>query len=132
MSELSGEDAALQSVRVRVVDAAGLKAWRPWQQPNEPWFHPAEAAKKKCAETGETVVCIHEGGDRFSWVCPGCGGLTGGTFGPEPVSGWDAPRWTREGADDALTLMPSLGCPWWRSGKCIGHWWVRDGRMVLA
>ncbi|MCU1617175.1 MAG: hypothetical protein JWO98_4715 [Frankiales bacterium] len=71
-------------------------------------------------------------GDVFYWTCPGCGGTASGELADQPVSGWEAPRWVRSGPDDALTLTPSLGCPRWREGSCIGHWWLRDGRLVLA
>jgi hypothetical protein len=84
------------------------------------------------AEHGETPVLVYPGG-QFLWVCPGCGGGTLGTFGAEPVSGWDSPRWTREGDDEHLTLTPSLGCPRWRDGTCSGgHYWLRDGELVPA
>lgn len=68
----------------------------------------------------------------FSWECPGCGHSMGGAVGPEPVSGWDNPVWQVMGTAEAPTLTPSLGCPRWREGTCTGHWWLRDGRLVVA
>lgn len=68
----------------------------------------------------------------FQWICPGCGGGNYGEIGDEPVSGWDEPRWTVHGLPDGVTLTPSLGCPQWRAGECIGHWWAREGELVLA
>ena len=68
----------------------------------------------------------------FTWFCPGCGGSNGGILADQPVNGWDSPRWVRSGDDEHLTLTPSLGCPLWRNGDCIGHWWARDGKLVLA
>lgn len=90
-----------------------------------------EARLQRIAETGHTALVAY-GNGTFGWVCPSCGGFAAGTFGPEPVSGWTEPRWTREGDAEHLTLMPSLGCPQWRDGLCNGHWWCRDGRLVLA
>lgn len=78
------------------------------------------------------VAPIRFTGDAFLWTCPGCGGTSIGDLGDEPVSGWDGPRWVRTGEDDAVSLTPSLGCPRWRQGHCVGHWWLRDGRLVLA
>lgn len=73
------------------------------------------------------------GSKSFLWACPGCGGCHIGDFGDEPVSGWEAPRWTREGDDEHLTLSPSLGCPDWRDGiRPEGHYWLRDGELVPA
>lgn len=118
------------TVPVRVVDPAGLRAWR-----NRAAVPPGEVLEdhslRKIAETGETAFCWHDGG-RFAWVCPGCGCLNGGQLGDEPVSGWDAPRWVNSGTDDKPTLTPSLGCPQWRRGQCIGHWWLRNGELVPA
>lgn len=86
------------------------------------------------AECGYTALMMTEYADRtdFLWICPGCGYGTVGTFGDAPVSGWDDPRWTREGDDEHLTLTPSLGCPRWRDGECTGHYWLRDGKLVQA
>jgi hypothetical protein len=68
----------------------------------------------------------------FQWICPGCGRCSFGQIADGPVSGWNEPRWTVEGAPDHLTLTPSLGCPNWRDGICEGHWWARDGKLVPA
>lgn len=75
-------------------------------------------------------MCFLENGRQYSWECPGCGHSLTGDIGDEPVSGWENPRWVKTGPDDAPTLMPSLGCPRWRDGTCIGHWWLRDGKLV--
>lgn len=70
---------------------------------------------------------------RFLTVCPGCGASLGGILSDVPVSGWDAPRWAIQNDNpEHLTMTPSLGCGGWRAGTCIGHWWIRDGRLVLA
>ncbi|MCU1677698.1 MAG: hypothetical protein JWM93_2456 [Frankiales bacterium] len=82
------------------------------------------------AETG--VAPIRLAGESFYWTCPACGGTAGGYLAAEPVSGWENPRWVRSGDDEHVTLSPSLGCPGWRTGECIGHWWLRDGLLVLA
>lgn len=68
----------------------------------------------------------------FTWCCPGCGELHYGQMGEQPVSGWDEPRWVNSGTRERPTLVPSLGCPRWRDGTCIGHWWLRDGELVRA
>ena len=71
--------------------------------------------------------------DRFSTICPGCGASLGGILSDVPVGGFDEPRWAIQNADpEHLTMTPSLGCGGWRAGTCIGHWWIRDGRLVLA
>ena len=92
--------------------------------------HNRDALREHVQATG--IAPLRITGDAFLWTCPGCGGTAMGTLGDEPVSGWDEPRWVRTGPDDAITLTPSLGCPRWRHGECIGHWWLRDGRLVLA
>jgi hypothetical protein len=92
---------------------------------------PKAEVRQLVAITGIAPVRIM--GQSFYWTCPGCGGTAGGTFDDQPVSGWDAPRWTRDGDDEHLTLNPSLGCPGWRDGTCpTGHWWLRDGELVPA
>jgi hypothetical protein len=89
-----------------------------------------DARVRHIEATGETLLRIGHG--EFYWICPGCGGCAGGTLGEQPVSGWDAPRWVMTGPLDRPTFTPSLGCPTWRRGKCEGHWWLRDGNLVLA
>lgn len=113
---------------------------REWRQPL--WGAGLHQAVKDAIEaSGEVLVYFWTereawGKDNevehFTWYCPGCGSSNGGTLGDQPVSGWDNPRWVRSGDDDHLTLTPSLGCPLWRTGDCVGHWWARDGRLVLA
>lgn len=71
--------------------------------------------------------------DRFCIICPGCGGNIGGILSDVPVGGWDEPRWAIQNeAPEHLTMTPSLGCGGWRVGSCIGHWWIRDGGLVLV
>lgn len=93
-----------------------------------------EANKAVIAEQGWTWFVLSEYADRtdFLWVCPGCGAGATGTLGDEPVGGWESPRWVMEGMPGKPTLTPSLGCRNWRDGTCIGHWWLRDGELVLA
>lgn len=117
---------------ILVVSQADLKTWLTAPGGGDR----AEYVREKVAELGETVLCWLDpqpgAPQRFSWVCPGCGGLTGGYIGDEPVSGWDSPRWVNTGTREAPTLAPSLGCPDWRTGTCPGHYWVREGRLVEA
>jgi hypothetical protein len=69
----------------------------------------------------------------FLWVCPGCRRGCMGQLGGQPVSGWDNPRWTREGDDEHLTLVPSLGCAGWKNGDCPeGHYWLRNGELEVV
>lgn len=89
------------------------------------------ALRDRMGETAETVL-LWQGKDpakpvSFLWMCPGCGGTYGGNLGDQAVGGWDAPRWVNSGTLERPTLAPSLGCPFWRDGKCRGHWWLRDG-----
>lgn len=109
---------------IRVLAQDELTAWRDGVRGRE-----AQAAK--LAECGYVPVAFLNDG-WFTWLCPGCGYFSHGRVGDEPVSGWNEPRWTVAGLPDTLTLMPSLGCPRWREGECIGHWWARDGKLVLA
>jgi len=55
-------------------------------------------------------------------------------LGPEPVSGWDAPRWVNSGTKESPTLTPSLGCGRMLSPKYKGghHFWLRDSILVPA
>lgn len=83
--------------------------------------------------TGNVRPAISFTETEFMWECPGCGHAFYGMLGPEPVSGWENPRWRKTGPDDAPTLEPSLGCGEWHRGNCQnGHWWLRDGRLVPA
>lgn len=91
----------------------------------------ADAQSAKLAETGRVPLAFLNDG-WFTWLCPGCGYFSHGRTGDEAVSGWTGPRWTVTDQAGSLTLMPSLGCPRWRDGTCIGHWWARDGKLVLA
>jgi len=114
---------------VRIVDSTGLRAW--CDAP--PGELVDEYCYRKAAETGETLFCWSPSpGRSFSWICPGCGRLAGGMLGDEPVSGWEAPRWVNSGTQERPTLTPSLGCPGLPSGRCTGHWWLRDGELVPA
>lgn len=118
------------NIPVRVVDQATFREWRdaPDRTLRDDW------CRDKVAETGETVMFWFddEGTTRFSLVCPGCGGLLAGPLGNEPLGGWDNPRWVNSGTQERPTLTPSLGCGRWRRGRCIGHWWLRDGELVPA
>lgn len=88
---------------------------------------------EKASTLGVVPFVISPSGATFQWVCPDCGRGTFGTFGPDPVSGWEEPRWTREGDDEHLTLQPSLGCPGFRTGECPGgHYWLHNGELVPA
>jgi hypothetical protein len=108
---------------VKVMSGDDYRAWREQR--------PKAEVRALIAETGVTPLRIM--GETFYWICPGCGSTLGGDFADQPVSGWEAPRWTRDGDDEHLTLMPSLGCPGWRDGSCPdGHWWLRDGSLVPA
>lgn len=119
-------------VPVRVVDADGLSAW--WDRSAVPLgVSIADYAMRKVAELGATAFRWNPDSPRFSWICPGCGMLSGGELGDEPVSGWDNPRWVNTGTREKPTLTPSLGCPLWRRGMCDnGHWWLRDGVLEPA
>jgi Family of unknown function (DUF6527) len=128
-----------RAFRVLVVSAEGWREWRAQVQ-REPGGNPAQETLARVLITGETPFRWHApagegpwaGLTRFTWTCPGCGGSYGGTLGPEPVSGWDEPRWVNSGTPHAPTLTPSLGCPLWRAGRCEGHWWLRDGLLEPA
>jgi Family of unknown function (DUF6527) len=118
---------------VLVTDADGFDRWRA-ELPHGGAFRAAVQAK--IAATGETLLCWF-GPDpaapvSFQWMCPGCGSTYSGQLGSEPVSGWDAPRWVNSGTREKPALTPSLGCGLWRRRECIGHWWLRDGELVLA
>jgi Family of unknown function (DUF6527) len=117
---------------VRVLVVATFDEWRAWLDavPKVPDENPHFSRVRHIAATGETVMRIT--GDQLTWVCPGCGMASSGTLGDEPVSGWDEPRWVNSGTMERPTLMPSLGCPTWRSGDCPGHWFLRDGELVPA
>lgn len=119
-----------RSYRVRVLDAHD--AWRDWLNsiPAEPNENPHFARVRHIESTGETALQLAAA--EFFWCCPGCGIVAGGTLGDQPVSGWDNPRWALTGSPECPTLFPSLGCPTWRRGDCIGHWWLRDGELVPA
>lgn len=117
-------------VPVTVVDPPGLRAWR------DRTAVPAgelleDYSLQRIQEEGSAAFCWLPDG-RFSWVCPGCGSLSGGQIGDEPVGGWEAPRWVNNGTRERPTLTPSLGCPQWRRGECQGHWWLIDGELVPA
>lgn len=118
------------NVPVRVVDPDGLRVWRD-RRAVPPGESMADHSLRKIGELGATAFCWLPDG-RFSWICPGCGTLSGGEIGDEPVSGWDDPRWVNSGTRERPTLTPSLGCPFWRRGECSGHWWLRDGELVPA
>jgi uncharacterized protein DUF6527 len=118
-------------VPVRVVDTDGLRAWHD-RHAVPPGETMADWSLRKIEEFGATAFCWLPDGHRFSWICPGCGVLSGGELGNEPVSGWDNPRWVNSGTRERPTLTPSLGCPEWRRGECMGHWWLRDGVLEVA
>lgn len=113
---------------MRVVEIEGFRARR------------AQFDRAPVVEACVTAIAVgdgpylmrYPGGWGFMWECPGCGHAYSGEIADEPVSGWDEPRWTWVEDENGLTLAPSLGCPDWRAGRCVGHWWVRSGRMVLA
>lgn len=109
---------------IKVLSQEELSGWRAG-------VRGAEAQAAKLAECGYVPLAFLND-DWFTWLCPGCGMFSHGRVGDIAVSGWDGPRWTVAGLPDALTLAPSLGCPRWRAGTCIGHWWARDGRLVAA
>ena len=113
------------STRAPALDREAYVAWRAGTTPGEP-------TKARIEETGIAPIRVQDDGVTFVWVCPACGWTAAGEFADEPVSGWDAPRWTREGADDSLTLFPSLGCPGFRDGRCTGHYWLRNGELAPA
>jgi hypothetical protein len=116
----------------RVLVAQSPEQWGAWMAATgrEPDENPHIALVRHIEATGETVIQFTAGG--FDWICPGCGGVLGGRLGDEPVSGWDAPRWVKTGTEERPTLTPSLGCPRWRRGECVGHWWLRDGELMPA
>lgn len=119
-----------RSYRVHVLDM--YDAWREWINsiPVEPGENPHFARVRHIEQTGETALHLAVG--QFFWLCPGCGLVSGGTLGEQPVSGWDNPCWTLAGNPECPTLFPSLGCPTWRRGDCDGHWWLREGVLVPA
>lgn len=118
--------------RVRTLDQAGFREWHK-AIARIAGGNPVIDTRAHIQATGETVLCWRDGAPgQFTWCCPGCGGTWLGTLGDEPVSGWDAPRWVNSGTLECPTLTPSLGCPLWHSGRCEGHWWLRDGRLELA
>lgn len=70
----------------------------------------------------------------FTWRCPSCGGVNVGRLGPVPIGGFYRdtgihPQWVLSGTEECPTLTPSLGC--W-SCYPLGHYWLRDGKMVHA
>lgn len=119
-----------RSYRVRLIESQ--EEWTAWigAVPTELGENPHFARVRHIDATGETVLWID--GPGFTWVCPGCGMACGGSFGSQPVSGWDQPRWVLSGPPGTPTLTPSLGCPTWRRGDCVGHWFLRDGLLVRA
>jgi hypothetical protein len=127
------------TIRVRVVDLGGLRAWRA-SVPRSPGGNPCTEDKNHIAATAETVLRWQEpqaagpgkGLIRFTWVCPGCGGTVLGHLGDQPSGGWDAPRWVNVGSWEKPTLTPSLACPLWRSRRCQGHWHLREGILHPA
>lgn len=116
----------------RVFVAQSSEQWAAWMATVvvEPDENPHFARVRRIEATGETLIQFTSGG--FDWICPGCGAVLGGMLGDEPVSGWDSPRWVNTGTVERPTLTPSLGCPSWRRGDCVGHWWLRDGELVPA
>jgi hypothetical protein len=124
------EPAPRRSYRVRILQTP--EQWTAWTQElnTQPGENPHFARVRHIEATGETVVQFASGG--FDWVCPGCGRVLGGTFGDEPVSGWDNPRWVNSGTLERPTLTPSLGCSGLLRGDCTGHWFLRDGELVPA
>jgi hypothetical protein len=118
------EQSMSSSYTIRVMTEDELREWRAG-------VVGAAAQSAKLAECGYLPLAFLAA-SRFMWLCPGCGLFSRGQIGDEPVSGWDGPAWTVEGVPDHLTLNPSLGCPRWRDGTCIGHWWARNGKLVLA
>lgn len=119
-----------RTYRVRVLET--WDEWVAWLNaiPVAEDENPHFARVRHMQATGETILRFT--GNQFSWICPGCGQALGGDLGDEPVSGWDKPCWVNTGTLERPTLTPSLGCPGWRRGDCIGHWWLRDGELVLA
>jgi Family of unknown function (DUF6527) len=119
--------------RVRVVDRAGFDEWRQEAAGDATDEGFREALKTRMTATGETLLCWQgEGPASYVWMCPGCGGTYTGGLSSEPVSGWESPRWVNTGTLERPNLSPSLGCPRWRDGQCVGHWWMRDGELVPA
>lgn len=74
----------------------------------------------------------------FLWGCPTCGNLWSGWLtGPKPPPGdWSA--WSLTGSRERPTLSPSLVCAMARPKvhgdrpPCPGHFWMRDGELVVA
>ena len=122
----------MSEVPVRVLTPAEMHARNAAVRAADPSVSRCDFELSDIAATGEAVFAWWPEERRFTWVCPGCGHPWGGVLGDEPVSGWDAPRWVNSGTGDRPTLTPSLGCPEWRYGRCPGHWWLRDGRLVLV
>lgn len=118
-------------MRIKVVSPDEMAARTARFRATEPRVLREVFELRELAESGTAVFCWWSGG-RFTWCCPGCGNLNGGTLGDEPVSGWDAPRWVNGGTPEQPTLTPSLGCPQWRRGSCTGHYWLREGILVQA
>jgi hypothetical protein len=106
--------------------------WRQWMDEHRPAEGSPYVMRIAGIAHGGFAPMIFRTTGRMSWVCPSCGTCTGGQLGDEPVSGWDEPRWVKTGTDGAPSLTPSLGCPGWRNGDCQGHYWLRDGKLVLA
>lgn len=119
--------------RVRTVDLDAFHEWRDAAAGGVTGEAFREAMKAHMAATGETLLCWQgDGPASYLWMCPGCGGTYGGNLGDQPVSGWDSPCWVNTGTLERPTLSPSLGCPRWQEGQCIGHWWLRDGELMQA
>ena len=116
----------------RVFVAQTPEQWTAWHDAVkvEPDENPHFARVRHIETTGETAVQLD--GPTFYWVCPSCGRILGGTFGDEPVSGWENPRWVNSGTRERPTFTPSLGCSGWPRGECTGHWFLRDGELVPA
>lgn len=114
------------------IEILSPEEWRGWRDGVRGL--PAQLAKMR--DRGRVPMMFGQyqpsGRRYFQWICPGCGCGHMGDIGETPVSGWDSPQWTVSGLPDAVTLSPSLGCGNWRRGECIGHWWARDGKLVLA
>jgi hypothetical protein len=118
-------------VKVRVITPDEMQARVAELRASDPAVSRARFELAKIAEARETILCWWPGG-RFTWVCPSCGEPWAGYLGDKPVSGWTDPRWVNTGTAQEPTLIPSLGCPNWRAGRCDGHWRLLDGELVPA
>lgn len=116
--------------RVVILDSiAAVRAWQVWPAGGG---DPATATLAKIAHTGEVPLLLPPGRGGFLLLCPGCCNYLAGPIGDVAVGGWEDPRWVLTGTTDKPTLAPSIGCGGWRRSVCIGHWWLRDGVLVLA